>query len=94
MISFLLKSDYNEKVIAKIQRCSNLMKHCIYIYSLSKMRFFHSDHITNLMWSDPVPKLSSPQSESRPASIRLPKNFHPVGTSNISTPLSLATLKP
>jgi hypothetical protein len=32
------------------------------------------------MWSLPVPKLSSPQMASLPASIRLPKNFHPVGT--------------
>lgn len=28
----------------------------------------------------PVPKLSSPQTEHIPASIRFPKNFHPVGT--------------
>jgi hypothetical protein len=27
------------------------------------------------------------------ASIRLPKNFHPVGTSNTSFPLALATLE-
>ena len=32
-------------------------------------------------WSDPVPKLSSPQSVALPASSRLPKNFHPVGVS-------------
>jgi hypothetical protein len=60
------------------------------------------------MWSEPVPKDSSPQMESRPASIRLPKNFpgcqlvhlaqkvysslHPVGTSKHSRPLSLATI--
>lgn len=30
------------------------------------------------MWSEPVPKLSSPQIDKRPASIKLPKNFHPV----------------
>ena len=30
------------------------------------------------IWSDPVPNDSSPQIESRPASIRFPKNFHPV----------------
>lgn len=29
------------------------------------------------MWSEPVPKLSSPQILRRPASIRLPKNFQP-----------------
>lgn len=28
----------------------------------------------------PVPKLSSPQIEHSPASIKFPKNFHPVGT--------------
>jgi hypothetical protein len=28
----------------------------------------------------PVPKLSSPQIEHIPASIKFPKNFHPVGT--------------
>jgi hypothetical protein len=28
----------------------------------------------------PVPKLSSPQIEHNPASMRFPKNFHPVGT--------------
>lgn len=32
------------------------------------------------MWSEPVPKLSSPQIDNFPASIRFPKNFHPVGT--------------
>jgi hypothetical protein len=48
---------------------------------------------TNLIWSDPVPKLSSPHSDKRPASIRFPKNFHPVGTSNISMRLSAATLQ-
>ena len=31
----------------------------------------------------PVPKLSSPQIEHIPASIKLPKNFHPVGTWNM-----------
>ena len=29
----------------------------------------------HLTWSEPVPKLSSPHSEQRPSSIRLPKNF-------------------
>ena len=29
------------------------------------------------MWSEPVPKDSSPQIERRPASIKLPKNFQP-----------------
>jgi hypothetical protein len=38
------------------------------------------------------PKLSSPQSDNRPASIRFPKYFHPVGTSNISLPSFAATL--
>lgn len=32
------------------------------------------------MWSDPVPKLSSPQIDNTPASIKFPKNFQPVGT--------------
>lgn len=32
------------------------------------------------MWSEPVPKLSSPQTDKFPASIRFPKNFQPVGT--------------
>lgn len=31
-------------------------------------------------FNKPVPKLSSPQIEHIPASIKLPKNFHPVGT--------------
>ena len=35
----------------------------------------------DLTWSEPVPKLSSPQSEHRPSSMRFPKNFQPVGTS-------------
>mmetsp|Transcript_4179 Transcript_4179/g.15319 ORF Transcript_4179/g.15319 Transcript_4179/m.15319 type:complete len:205 (-) Transcript_4179:767-1381(-) len=43
------------------------------------------------MWSEPVPKLSSPQMLRRPASIRLPKNFHPVGVSKHSTPAFAAT---
>lgn len=33
------------------------------------------------MWLDPVPNDSSPQIEIRFESIKLPKNFHPVGTS-------------
>ena len=32
----------------------------------------------SLIWSDPVPKLSSPHRAMRPASNRLPKNFQPV----------------
>lgn len=36
----------------------------------------------SLMWLDPVPKLSSPHKLISPASIKLPKNFHPVGVSN------------
>lgn len=39
------------------------------------------------------PKLSSPQSDNLPASIKLPKNFQPVGTSNISLFSFSATLK-
>lgn len=34
------------------------------------------------MWSEPVPKLSSPQIDKLPASMRFPKNFQPVGTCN------------
>ena len=45
------------------------------------------------MWSDPCPKLSSPHNDNRLASIKFPKNFQPVGTSNISKPLALATLQ-
>ena len=36
----------------------------------------------SLTWSDPVPKLSSPHKFIKPASIRFPKNFQPVGVSN------------
>lgn len=39
------------------------------------------------------PKLSSPQSDRRPASIKLPKNFQPVGTSKSSLPHFFATLR-
>ena len=46
-----------------------------------------------LMWSDPVPKLSSPHKDKRPASIKFPKNFQPVGTSKNSLPEAAATLK-
>jgi hypothetical protein len=42
-------------------------------------------------WSEPVPKLSSPQRVMRPASSRLPKNFQPVGVSKQSTPSASAT---
>lgn len=35
----------------------------------------------SLIWFEPVPKLSSPQRLIIPASIRFPKNFHPVGVS-------------
>ena len=45
------------------------------------------------MWSEPVPKLSSPHRDSFPASIRLPKYFHPVGTSYSDKPFASATLK-
>lgn len=47
---------------------------------------------TDRIWSEPVPKLSSPHNDKRPASIRLPKNFHPVGTSKNSLPIFEATL--
>lgn len=43
------------------------------------------------MWSEPVPKDSSPQMDSLPASIKFPKNFHPVGTSKYSMPFFCAT---
>lgn len=47
----------------------------------------------SLIWLDPVPKLSSPHKEIFPASIKFPKNFHPVGTSNLfSIPSLAATL--
>lgn len=39
------------------------------------------------------PKLSSPHNDRRPASIKLPKYFQPVGTSNISFFNFAATLK-
>eukprot|EP00976_Prorocentrum_cordatum_P041540 842701-Prorocentrum_minimum.AAC.1 len=42
-------------------------------------------------WSAPVPKDSSPQTESLPASMRLPKNFHPVGVSKKGTFIFSAT---
>mmetsp|Transcript_18975 Transcript_18975/g.48921 ORF Transcript_18975/g.48921 Transcript_18975/m.48921 type:complete len:224 (+) Transcript_18975:794-1465(+) len=52
-------------------------------------------------WFEPVPKDSSPQRKgvyvlpfgnaAVPESIRLPKNFQPVGTSNASMPRALAT---
>lgn len=41
----------------------------------------------------PVPKLSSPHSESLPASIRFPKNFQPVGVSYSCICRALATLE-
>jgi len=44
------------------------------------------------MWSEPVPKLSSPHSDIRPESIRLPKNFQPVGVTKSSFPFAWATL--
>ena len=47
----------------------------------------------SLIWSLPVPKLSSPQRESREASMRFPKNFQPVGTSKNSNPSASATLE-
>ena len=43
-------------------------------------------------WSLPVPKDSSPQTEHFSASIRLPKNFQPVGTSKKGTLSLSATL--
>lgn len=42
----------------------------------------------------PVPKLSSPQREQRPESIRFPKYLHPVGVSYSASFMALATLKP
>ena len=44
------------------------------------------------IWSEPVPKLSSPHSDIRPASIRLPKNFQPVGVTKHSFCFAWATL--
>lgn len=47
------------------------------------------------MWvpHSPVPKLSSPHRDSLPASIRLPKNFQPVGVSYRFIFRALATLR-
>lgn len=42
----------------------------------------------------PVPKLSSPQREQRPESIRFPKYLHPAGVSYSASFMALATLKP
>ena len=42
-------------------------------------------------WLELVPALSSPHSAIRPASSRLPKNFHPVGVSKQSMPSAAAT---
>lgn len=41
----------------------------------------------------PVPKLSSPQIEHIPASIKFPKNFHPVGTWNMFFMLDLSGIQ-
>lgn len=46
----------------------------------------------SLTWYDPVPKDSYPQSEIKPSSIKLPKNFQPVGVSYNLTPNFCATL--
>lgn len=48
--------------------------------------------LSHLIWSEPVPKLSSPQREIQPASIKLPKNFHPVGVSKHFWCFARATL--
>lgn len=42
----------------------------------------------------PVPKLSSPQREQRPESIRFPKYLQPVGVSYSASFMALATLRP
>jgi len=70
----------NIKIIKNAEEQENNIKYC------------RDCRVGDLIWSEPVPKLSSPHNESRPASMRLPKNFQPVGTSNISLPSSLATL--
>lgn len=41
----------------------------------------------------PVPKLSSPQSEQRPESMRLEKYLHPVGVSYTGIFITFATLE-
>ncbi len=52
-----------------------------------------SGHSAHRTWSEPVPNDSSPHSEQRPASMRLPKNFQPVGTSKHSSFFASATLR-
>ena len=44
-----------------------------------------------IMWSDPVPALSSPHIVAMPASSKLPKNFQPVGVSYMPIPSFSAT---
>lgn len=58
--------------------CFYLLEFCLHTYD-----DFHP----------PVPKLSSPHSESFPASIRFPKNFQPVGVSYSCICRALATLE-
>jgi hypothetical protein len=42
------------------------------------------------MWSEPLPNDSSPQIERRPASMRLPKNFQPVRSYQLSISTALS----
>lgn len=45
------------------------------------------------MYYLPVPKLSSPQREQRPESMRLEKYLHPAGVSYTGTFITFATLE-
>lgn len=62
----------------------------------SSYKTFCSEGSANLKLSkkkqSPVPKLSSPQKEHLPESIRFPKNLQPAGVSYIATFMALATL--
>src|SRR3984957_15625689 len=58
--------------------------------TLSQNKTAHTPSFSRI-WFEPVPKLSSPHSVARPASSKLPKNFHPVGVSYELIPSLAAT---
>lgn len=59
--------------------------HCFLLLEFCGIKYY--------IFHSPVPKLSSPHSESLPASIRFPKNFQPVGVSYSCIFRALATLE-
>lgn len=76
---FHLSHEYGPILSTKVINHKSFCKLCACYVPITI--YIHTNMILkNRNKGPPVPKLSSPQIEQKPASIKLLKNFHPVGT--------------